>query len=196
MSKKKKLEPTITPADEIRALAKLEDTASEVRSRLDRAGKQVRPDTAYWESVEAVLEAFDPRALPYAERFVEAWEKSFRRLMVDEMDVDEANQVDYAVPYGYWAHRDAAHVAIFKEPPRFKRPPTPAILREQRVTPRQIATIYHWLDEEGQPDEERVLREFENPGSELTEEAMAELEQFTLAQHGFVYQEKEPARSI
>ena len=187
--RKKKLPPEVTAAEEIRELAKRENEASQYRHRLDESAKPVPPGIEYLEAVEAVIEAYDPRAIPYAQNSMEAWRQEFQKMASAEED----ESGNYEVPYHYWYARDVAYAALFKQPPKTKLPPKPKVLFEQKVSLKQIALTWRLRDCDGNPDEERVEQELETPGSVITPEVIAEQERFFLEQAGFVY--VEPAAS-
>jgi hypothetical protein len=191
VARKKKLSDIASAAEEIRKLAEIEKEASEVRNRVDANGRPVPFDIQYIEAAEDLFAAYDPRAIPFAETSMGRWEKYFKNIAIAIDEFENSYGGMFEMPLSYWLARDEAHAALFKQPPRIKLPDSPTLLKSYGVYPRQIARIWDWLDEEGAPDEERVARELENPGSELTDEIKEQKRHTILVQLGFVYQDKE-----
>jgi hypothetical protein len=175
-----------TEADEIRELARAEAEQFNAWLESEEEGEPVPVE--YWQAFDAWQNAYDRRVLPIAAREMEDLAREY-------VAWDSSGESD--PPTKFWTARQRANEACMKLPPDLPPIKSPAELVADKVSPRQIARMWRVLKEDGEPDIVRLEEELANPGSVLTPEHVAKIDQQRLAELGFVappsWAEEQPA---
>jgi hypothetical protein len=169
--------PERTLAEEIRELARAE--AKLFQKWIDAEvedGEPDAPSVEYWQAFDAWQNAYDRRALPIAAR-------EMATLADEYVAWDMSGESE--PPTKFWTARQFASEACLRLPPELPPMQTPAELVAEKVSIRQIATIWRLFQAEGEPDTIRVETELANPGSVLTPEYIERINQRRLAELGF-----------
>jgi hypothetical protein len=164
-----------TEADEIRELARAEAEQFNAWLESEEEGEPVPVE--YWQAFDAWQNAYDRRILPIAAREMEELAREY-------VAWDSSGESD--PPTRFWTARQRANEACMKLPPVLPPIKSPAELVADKVSARQIARMWRILKEDGEPDIVRLEEELANPGSVLTPEHVAKMDQQRLAELGFV----------
>jgi hypothetical protein len=168
----------ITPA-EIRDLSAAEHEAYEALELFNDDGTSVPPDGRYWRPLEAWLRGYDPHALPIAST-------AMRKLTQAYAEFNATGEAE--PPVSFWHARDEARRQCLLDPPPAIQRKTPTEMHAEKVPLRIIANEWRWFlpGENNLPDIERVQREIDKPGSELTPEAIEARHRFDLEIMGYL----------
>jgi len=164
---------------EIRDLSAAEHEAYEALELFNDDGTSVPPDARYWRPLEAWLRGYDQFALPIASQ-------AMRKLAQAYAEFNATGEAE--PPVSFWHARDEARrQCLLDPPPRIERK-TPTEMHAEKVPLRIIANEWRWFQpgDNPLPDIERVQREIDKPGSELTPAAIEARYHYDLEMMGYL----------
>lgn len=147
-------------------------------------GEDLEPTAEYWQALDTLLGTFQYGEIP-ADLVPVA-----RRLDRLRKEYEAFNETGAASPHAsFWRERDEVQIARHMEKPKLPVLPTVEELKADRVGIRQMCRFYWFLDGEN-PDTARMQRELDKPGSELTPEWLAYVEQKRLQLAGWHFEDE------
>lgn len=125
---------------------------------------QQNPTEVYWDALEAVLDSFAEGEIPASCRELAA---AVERLAEEFEVYDNRHNVSVMYPHeAFWTARQAV-ATLFEQSKARELPPLESIaqLDAQKVSHRQIAQIYGFVDQQGRVLPHLVQKELDSPGS-------------------------------
>lgn len=132
------------------------------------ADDRPNPDESYADAIDAMFAVFEAGEIPADCRQLTARVLLLQRLWDAYLDQRESGIRRYP-ENEFWEAREALEKALTNVAvrPTFKPLETIQQLREQKVSDRQIASIYGFLGENGEPQPHMVQQEIDNPGTHI-----------------------------
>lgn len=134
------------------------------------------PGDEWWETLDDWRRTFDPKLMPYAAPAMLAFTETVSRFLEGDNPLPNP---------AFWADRLRASEACLATMPKLEPLKEPAELLAEGLHPRQMAAVWKLELPNGDPDVAAMERELAKPGSVLTPEYRAKVDEWRLGQHGW-----------